>query len=66
VAATATGSVGETMTPRTKATGHESPRARCAAAATAKVVSSTRPTASSPMGLRFSFRSRGEVKKADV
>ena len=40
-------------------------RARCAAAATAKVVSSTRPTASSPMGLRFSFRSRGEVKKAD-
>lgn len=61
----ATGSVGETMAPSTNAAGHDMPSTRkCAVAATATVVTRTRPTASSDIGGRLSRRSRREEKNA--
>src|SRR5215216_43284 len=66
MAVAATGSVGETMAPSTKATGHESPTAQCAIPATTSIVSTTRPTERSPMGRTLARRSRGEEKNADT
>ena len=64
IAVAATGSVGETIAPRTKASGHESPITRCATPATMTVVSATKPTERSPMGRMFALRSRKEEKNA--
>jgi hypothetical protein len=64
IAVAATGSVGETMTPKTKAAGHESPMAACATTATVTAVSGTRPMPKSAIGLTFTLNSRGEKKKA--
>ena len=64
VAETATGSVGETITPRTKAIGHGSPITACPTTATVTVVSSTSPTERKTIGLRLALRSLGEEKKA--
>ena len=62
IAVVATASGGETMAPRTNASGHPSPgTTQCAAAATAAVVASTRPTANSEMGRVLNAKSRHEV-----
>ena len=45
IAVAATGSVGETIAPSAKASGHERPITSCATTATAPIVRSTRPTA---------------------
>jgi len=63
IASAATGSVGERIAPSTKANGHDSPTTKWAAAATAKIVASARPTASSEIALRCARRSSGEEKK---
>ena len=47
----ATGSVGPTTAPRTKAISHGTPATQWAAAATATTVTITRPIASSPIGI---------------
>ena len=63
VAATASG--GDTMAPRASATGQLMPGIRTrATAATAIVVASTRPTASSVIGRRLARKSRSDVKYA--
>jgi hypothetical protein len=45
-----TGSVGPSTAPSTNAAVHGRPISQCATAATATTVTSTRPTASSPIG----------------
>ena len=58
IAAAASGSVGETIAPRTKAASHGRPgMSACAAAATAHIVASTSPTALSVSGRRLARRS---------
>jgi hypothetical protein len=64
MAVAATGSVGETIAPRTNAAAHGRPTSRCATKATVMVVSNTRPMDRDAIGLRFALRSRGEEKKA--
>src|SRR6185312_16407031 len=62
----AIGSVGETTAPSTNAAFHENPPIhQCAAAATVRVVTATRPTASRLIGAAFWRRSRRDVKNAD-
>jgi len=62
MAVAATGSVGETIAPSTKATGHASPMTTCATSATLTIVASTSPTASNEIGRRFARRSRSDEK----
>jgi hypothetical protein len=64
MAVAATGSVGETIAPKTNAAAQGRPTSRCATEATVRVVSSTRPMDRDAIGLRFALRSRGEEKKA--
>jgi hypothetical protein len=64
IAVAATGSVGETIAPRTNAAPHGMSTATCATTATVAVVSSTRPMDRDAIGLRLALRSRGEEKKA--
>ena len=60
----ATGSVGETMAPSTKAAGHDMPSITAwATIATASAVASTRPIASRLIGRMFWRSSRRPVKK---
>ena len=61
----ATASVGATIAPITKQTGHERPPiAAWQTAATVSIVASTRPTASSEIARALVRRSRSEVKNA--
>src|SRR5215216_1255635 len=60
IASAATGSVGARMAPRTKAAAHGRPIRACAITATAPIVASTSPTASSTIGLSWARRSSGE------
>ena len=61
----ASGSVGETIAPRTNALAHErSSMTACATTATPTVVTITSPIARSPIGLTLARRSRREVKNA--
>ncbi len=53
MASGATTSGGATMAPSTKATAHGMPSSQCAAAATAQVVNTTAPKASSVIGRRL-------------
>ena len=63
VAATASG--GETMAPNAKAAAHPMSGTKAwTTTATATMVASTRPTASSEIGRMLCQSSRGEVKKA--
>ena len=65
IAVAAIGSVGETIAPSTKAGGQSRPGITAwATAATATIVASTSPTASSAIGRTFARSSRSEVKKA--
>ena len=65
MAVAATASVGATMAPITKQTGHDSPpMVAWQTAATVSMVTSTRPTASREIARRLARRSRSEVKKA--
>ena len=59
----ATGSVGETIAPSTKAVAQLMPSITAwATSATATVVATTSPTASRPIGRRFTFSSCSEAK----
>src|SRR3954464_15350233 len=60
----ATASVGETIAPKTNATGHEKPMSQCATAATDSVVVTTSPMASSEIEPTLALRSRKEEKNA--
>ena len=61
VACAATGSVGATTAPSTNAAGHERPSiSSCAATATAPIVASTAPSASTVSGRSSARSSRGE------
>jgi hypothetical protein len=63
VAATASG--GETIAPSTNAAAHgRSGTIQCATAATAQVVNSTSPMASSEIGRRLALKSRQLVSSA--
>ena len=67
IAVAAVGSVGETIAPRTNATGHEMPgMSSCATTATSTIVRSTRPTASSDdrLQVRPELPQRGEEGRA--
>ena len=64
IASDATGSVGARMAPSTKAAAHGRPIRACAITATAPIVASTSPTASSTIGLSWARRSSGEEEKA--
>src|SRR5205085_2750402 len=64
ISVAATGSVGATSAPRTKASGQSRPTATWATTATVTVVSVTRPTASSVIGCRLSRSPRSEEKNA--
>ena len=62
----ASGSVGETTAPSTKAALHEKPSiSSWATTATAHVVAITRPIASSEMARAFCRRSRNDVEYAE-
>ena len=61
----ATASGGETIAPSTKPTAHGKPRSQWVAAATAIVVKTTQPTASSPIGRRLNRNSRQLIATAD-
>ena len=64
IAVAATGSVGETIAPSTKAAGHDMPSITAwATSATASAVASTSPIASRLIGRMFWRRSRRPVKK---
>ena len=64
IAVAATGSVGETIAPRTKAAGHDmSSITAWATSATASAVASTSPIASMLIWRTFSRSSRRPVKK---
>ena len=64
IAVAATGSVGETIAPRTKAAGQDIPSiTACATTATASAVASTSPIESIPIGRMFWRRSLRLVKK---
>ena len=56
---------GETMAPNRKPTGQVRPRAQWLAAATAIVVNTTHPTASSEIGRRLNRNSRQLIATAD-
>src|SRR5215204_2935059 len=60
MASAATGSVGARMAPSTKAAAHGRPIRVCAIIATAPIVASTSPTASSTIGLSWARRSSGD------
>jgi hypothetical protein len=64
IAVAAIGSVGETIAPRTNATGQSRPIAACATTATASIVASTRPIERNPIGLMFRRSSRSDPKNA--
>jgi hypothetical protein len=65
IAVAATGSVGETIAPRTNAAAHDmSGTTACTHTATATHVMSTRPTDSSEIGATLRRRSRSEAKNA--
>src|SRR3954452_7507797 len=64
IAVAATASVGATIAPSVKATGHDRPTISWATSATPSIVKSTQPTASSEMGLRLAWRSRSDEKNA--
>ena len=64
IASAATGSVGATTAPNTKAAAHGRPMTKWAAIATRETVSSTRPIASSRIGRMCARRSRGDDEKA--
>lgn len=65
IAVAATGSVGDTMAPRRKATGQDIPSMNVwATTATATHVASTSPIASMPIGRMFWRRSRSDAKNA--
>ena len=61
----ATASGGETMAPSTKPTGQARPSSQWVAAATATVVNTTQPTASSEIGRRLKRNSRQLIATAD-
>jgi hypothetical protein len=61
----ATGSVSETIAPKTNAAAHGRSTRKCATKATVRVVSSTRPMDRDAIGLRFAFRSRGEEGRVE-
>jgi hypothetical protein len=61
----ATASGGDTIAPSTKPTGHGSPISECAAPATATVVNTTHPTASSEIGRKLKRNSRQLMATAD-
>ena len=65
IAEAASGSVGATTAPRTKAALQDmSSTIACATTATAVIVASTSPIASVPIGRMFSRNSRNDVKNA--
>ena len=65
IAVAATGSVGETTAPSTKAASHDMPSTTSwATTATPTIVKITRPIASRLIGLTLSRSSRSEEKKA--
>ncbi len=65
IAVAATASVGATIAPITKQTGHDSPSMNVwATAATVSIVARTMPTASIEIARAFVRRSRREVKNA--
>ena len=65
IAEAASGSVGATTAPRTKAALQDmSSTIACATTATAVIVTSTSPIASVPIGRMFSRSSRNDVKNA--
>ncbi len=61
----ATASGGDTIAPSTKPTAHGRPSSQWAAAATATVVKTTQPTASSEIGRRLKRNSRQLIATAD-
>ena len=62
IAVAATGSVGETIAPRTNASAQPKPNASWAMRATASIVASTSPIASRVIGLTLRRSSRSGVK----
>jgi hypothetical protein len=65
MAVAASGSVGDTIAPSANAAAHGSPATSAwATTATAVMVTSTSPTASSVIGRALAHRSRGEEKNA--
>ena len=67
IAVAATGSVGPTIAPSTKQTGHErSSMNSCATTATITTVAITSPIESSEIARRLSLRSRRLAKNAPV
>ena len=64
IAVAATGSVGETIAPSAKASGHESPIASCPITATAPIVRSTRPIDAIEIARRSLRSARRSEKKA--
>ena len=66
IADAASGSVGATTAPSTKAAAQGSPIQACAASATVTTVTATSPIASSPIERMLRRRSRSDVKNAEA